>query len=647
MTGSAWFTAAELAELALPGLPRTKRKVNELASENGWALRTDTAGAPLARPRQARGGGLEYSRSLLPAPAALELARRGFGATDAPARTGSGWAWLEAQPEAVRTEARERLAAIGAVEELERAGLTATAAVASTAARLEVSCATLWSWRKLAFGVAPEDRLPAIAPRRKGGGAEAEIHAEAWRAFKSDYLRPEKPTLAACYARLQLAAADRGWGGLPHVKSLQRKLDRELDPRVVTLAREGVEALRRRLPPQTRTVAELHALEHVNIDGHRWDVFVRWPDGRIARPMMVAIQDIYSRKMLSWRIAPSESADTVRLCFADLFRTWGVPRACTLDNGRGFASKWITGGTANRYRFKVQPGDPVGLLTGLGVAVHWATPYRGQSKPIERAFRDLCDHGAKHPAFAGAYTGNKPDAKPDNYGSKAVPLETFRKVVGAVIAAHNARAGRQTEMAKATGQSFDQVFDASYAVSPIARATPEQLRLALLAADKVTADRKSGAVRLFDNAYWAPALGDHAGQSVVVRFDPDDLHAGVAVYDLAGRFITEAALWAATGFSDTGAARERAKLEAGHRKAARDALKAEQLLTAAELAALLPSEPPEAEPVSPIVIRPVRLGGATAAALKPQARPALIDRLESVFPDPQPAAERPMLRLVE
>ena len=647
MIAAQWLTAAEIAELALPGLPRTKRKVNELAHEGGWAFRTDTAGAPLARARAGRGGGLEYSRQLLPGAALLELARRGFdqGAAAAPAGTDpAGWAWLEAQPEAVRAEARTRLEAIDEAEVLERSGLTATAAIAAVASRRQVSCATLWSWRRLAAGVARADRLPAMAPRRRGGGAEAVIHADAWHAFRSDYLRLEKPTLAACYARLQLAAAEQGWGDLPHVKSLQRKLEREVDPRAVILARQGVEAIRHRLPPQTRTVAEHHALERVNIDGHRWDVFVRWPDGRIARPMMVAIQDIYSRKLLSWRIDASESADAVRLCFADLFRDYGIPAHCTLDNGRAFASKLITGGAPNRYRFKVKAEDPAGLLTSLGVQIHWAIPYRGQSKPIERAFRDLCDSGAKHPAFAGAYTGNRPDAKPDNYGSKAVPLETFRRVVGAVIAAHNARPGRRTEMARAEGLSFDQVFERSYAVSPIARATPEQLRMALLAADRVTADRKSGAVRLFDNTYWSPALGDHAGQGVMVRFDPDALHAGVAVYDLAGRFVADAELWGATGFSDTAAARERAKLEANHRRAARAALQAEQLLTAAELAALLPDDEPEFEPVSPTVIRPVRLRGNTAAALKAAPQPATSARAP-VFDRFVAAAAR--LRVVE
>src|SRR3546814_18980730 len=105
------------------------------------------------------------------------------------------------------------------------------------------------------------------------------------------------------------------------------------------------------------------------------------------------------------------------------------------------------GGAKTRIRFKVRDEDPTGLLVALCFTNHWAKPYRGQSKPIERGFRDLCDAVAKHPAFEGAYTGNRPAAKPENYGSKAVDLDTFLAVWNEGMAAHNKRPGRRTEKA--------------------------------------------------------------------------------------------------------------------------------------------------------------------------------------------------------
>ena len=88
--------------------------------------------------------------------------------------------------------------------------------------------------------------------------------------------------------------------------------------------------------------------------------------------------------------------------------------------GTEFANKWLTGGTPTRFRFKVREDDALGVLPQMGVKVHWATPAHGQAKPIERTFRDFAEDIALHPAFAGAYVGHKPDAKPEDYGSHCV-----------------------------------------------------------------------------------------------------------------------------------------------------------------------------------------------------------------------------------
>ncbi|MCJ2112753.1 phage tail tape measure protein [Methylobacterium sp. E-025] len=56
-----WLTAQEIADLALPGLPATKRNVNVFAEVSGWAMRPG-----LTRPRRGVGGGLEFHLDILP-----------------------------------------------------------------------------------------------------------------------------------------------------------------------------------------------------------------------------------------------------------------------------------------------------------------------------------------------------------------------------------------------------------------------------------------------------------------------------------------------------------------------------------------------------------------------------------------------------
>lgn len=637
--GEAWFTAAELAAMKLPGLSGAKRKINELAMAERWALRTDRAGFPLARPRRGRGGAAtEYHLSVLPPQASVAAVRRGLVAglepgpvagsvrTDAAANDGADetpkgrlWSWFDQQSTAIKAEAGDRLALLDEIDALEAAGMTRSAAVATVAAGRAVAASTIWSWLTLVAGSDRADRLPLLAPRRKGGGKAAEVDAGAWQFLMSDYLRPERPTFASCYWRCARDYCGPRGLELPHQKTLARKLEREVPVQVITLKRHGADALRNSIPAQQRSVADLHAMELVNIDGHRWDVFVRWPDGHIARPMMVAIQDIYSRKFLAWRIDETESSVLTRLAFADLFRDWGIPSGCLLDNGRAFASKLISGGAKTRFRFGINEDDPTGLLPSMGVKIHWALPFRGQSKPIERAFRDLCDTVAKLPAFAGAYTGNRPDAKPENYGDTAIDLETFKRVVKAGIEAHNARPGRNTEMAAGLPRnraSFDQVFEASYATAAIGKASPEQLRMALLASRVVTTNRKDGSLKAYDNIWWSPAMSDLAGRKVILRYDPDDLAGDVHVYGLDGRYLAAAQLQGRTAFLDTGAAHVRARREGALRKATREAARQQDLLTAAEIAALMPEIPDDDRPrPGPSVIRPVRVRG--NAVLKP------------------------------
>lgn len=524
-------------------------------------------------------------------------------ATDAQIQ--SAWQRYEAVPQHLKAEAARRLRALQAVEQLVADGqplLDARTLVATQLQRQDergVSEASLGRWAAQVAGVEKQHRLAMLVPAYTGRTVTAEIPAEAWDLFKADYLRVEAPTASSCYDRVVRVARVRGWA-IPSLKTFQRRITAELPRGVLVLARQGQEAFDRTFPAQERDRSIFHALEAVNADGHKFDVFAKWPDGTVARPIMVGVQDLYSGKLLGYRIAETESSDLARFAFRDVVERYGIPQKVWLDNGRGFASKMLTGGTANRFRFKVREDDPTGVLTGMGCEIHWATPYHGQAKPIERAWRDLCDRIAKHPAFAGAYTGNKPDAKPENYGSKAVPLDEFVRVLNEEVAAHNARAGRRTRVCG--GQlSFDQAFSASYAVSTIGKATTEQLRQMLLATDVVTSDSRDGSVRLSGNRYWSEAIAPHAGQKLMLRFDPEQLHTVVQVYTLANVYLGEADCIAAVGFADTAAAREHSRAKKQFRRATRQQLDAERRMDAASVAAQLPSPMPEELPPAGVI----------------------------------------------
>jgi transposase InsO family protein len=385
------------------------------------------------------------------------------------------------------------------------------------------------------------------------------------------------------------------------LKTFQRRIEKTFPAAVVALARDGREAAARIFPHQRRNRSHFAAMQAVNADGHKFDVFVRWEDNTIGRPLATVVQDLGTGMILGYRIAQSENWSAVRLAFADTIERYGIPEQCWLDNGRAFASKWLTGGMKTRYRFTVRDDEPQGILTQLGIKVHWTTPYHGQAKPIERAFRDLCEEIAKHPKCAGAYTGNNIDAKPENYGSKAIPIADFRALVASEIARHNARQGRRG--ASLNGESFAEAFARSISMpgNVVMRATAAQRRLLLMAAEGVTCRKPTGEIQLGGNRYWHEDLVAFMGKAVTVRFDPDDLHAPVGVYAKDGRLICEAPAIEATGFDNSADAQAHGRTKRQWVKAQHELLDAERRLGIAAVASLLPSVPAPEAPYSPVV----------------------------------------------
>lgn len=603
-----WFTLSELAKEALPRMPGTRRGCATLAAREGWDK------TEFVRARAGRGAGSEYHCSLLPGAAQAELllryGRKVARANDNSALTpvdwrpdasANAWAFYDAAPDSRKNEAKRRHAALMRYDELYP--VVGFGAAAKTVAKeVGVTEQTIRSWIDIRRRTNKHDLLPALLPNKRGTrGKRIEIQADVWEFIRADYLREDGPSFSSCYWRLERAAAEQGWV-LPNKRTLERRVA-ELAEEVKVLGRKGREAAARLYPAQRRDRSVFHALEALTADGHKWDVFCHLEDGKPFRPITVAFQDLYSGKIVGWRHDVSESKDLVRLAFGGVCMSFGIPSVLYLDNGRAFASKWLTGGIKNRYRFKVKAEEPLGIITQLGVEVKWTTPYHGQSKPIERAFGDFARNIADGPWFSGAYTGNSPVTKPENYGQRSIPFEEFKKIVDHEIMHHNARKNRTSAVCGGK-LSFNEAFDASYEAvfrdGLIHKPTVDQLRLCLLAAEGVKANSRDGSLNLMGNRYWHEALVAERGNFLVMRFDPADLHTDLPVYRRDGTLICVAKIQEDTGFADTEAARDHARARNDYIRAAKQQLAAEKKLTPRDLVALMPSIPdimPEPKPI--------------------------------------------------
>ncbi|MDF1691739.1 MAG: transposase domain-containing protein [Zhongshania sp.] len=588
----------------------------------------------------------------------------------------TAWKVYERAGANAKAEAKRRLEALLFREKLTFSGLGKSAATDKAADEFGANRATIYKWVELVKGIERSNWLAHLLPQYEGKPKRsAECTPEAWDFFKADYLRNEQPSIASCYERLKRAARANGWA-IPAIRTFNRWCTERIPLSVRILRREGEHALSARFPSVERTVRNMHALEWINGDGYQHNVFVKWPDGTIDRPKTWFWQDVHARKILSYRVDLTENTDSIRLSFGDLVEQFGIPSHATIDNTRAAANKWMTGGVANRYRFKVKEDDPLGIFPLLGVQVHWTSvdkagtqaKGRGQAKPIERAFGvgGLGDYVDQHPDFAGAYTGKNVNAKPENYASKAIPLEDFVRVLNEEILHWNAREGRRTEMAGGT-LSFDQVFNESYAVAPIRKATEAQRRLWLLTAESIRVDKtgcftleagaRTGQGRDGRNRYFAQELLEYGdrGIKIVVRFDPDHLHESVYVYTLDGRFITTADCLEAKGFGDSDGSRIYSRERKKFIKATKAAADAEMRMDLAGVSQRLP-RPELPAPVASKVVRPARASIEMPDTKSPdeywtkQAESSMAD-VEALFepqaPQPESTAYQRWLRVSE
>lgn len=441
-----------------------------------------------------------------------------------------------------------------------------------------VSKTNLWALQQRVRGQDRSVWLPMLMPRWKGRTKRAAFSEEAWAWIKDQWGILSKPTLASVYRRaIQLARA-KDWQ-IPSIDAVQARID-ALPEWERVLLREGKEALAKLYPAQQRDYTPLSLHQIWCSDGRKADVFCRWENGEISRPIVVAWMDLRSRVCLGWEVGRSESSYLIRLAFKRAAEnSHALPEEALVDNGRGFASKLLTGGIPNRYRFKVSEKDVLGVLPRMGVEVRWALPGHGQSKPIESWWRTLAEMD-KRSEFQGAYCGNRPYAKPEDFDpKKAVPIELYRRILAEEISAYHARPHRGSGMGRSSPR---EMYEALLPGVAPKQPTKAQLAMCLLAAESIKLDKRDRSVKVLGNRYWSETLTAlPCDRTYTVLFNPEDAKEPIVVCD-GTRVLCEAPLVQAVGFSNKAAAKDHAHESGKFRKARVQMVQASQGMARAE-----------------------------------------------------------------
>ncbi len=526
-----WFTLAEFAAFALPGLPGTARSLYRLAEHEGWHRQPG-----LARKRAGRGGGWEYRVECLPAEARLlclaRLAGPEAGAAEAalapdpvpgmPVPPGAAEArdarlHLVGQFKAWHGEAGLGLGeALAGFVRLYRAGeVPVPDWVRQAAPRLSVR--SLRRWLQAVRSGAVEKLAVDRGAARRGKGILDEAEDGALR-LKVLALLAHQPHLSADHVRTLCRDAfgdtvhHRGRDvPLPSLRAFQMVLKGlRATHRSELLALHDPDAFKSRL---RISGSHAHRITRVNelwqIDASPADLLCT--DGR--HTVYVCI-DVFSRRIIA-SLSRFPRAEAVGLLLKKALLAWGVPERIKTDNGSDFTAR------ATRR-----------LLASLKIETETAAPFSPEQKGVvERAIGTLQrDLMPTLPGFIGHSVAQR----------KAIEN---RKAFSARRGQDDARAFAVELTARDLAGYVDRWCAERYAHRPhggLGRATPFQMAarcpaplrrigdeaaLGVLLAPVAGKDglRQVGkqGLRIDGAFYLAPGL--LPGETVLVRMDPFDL----------------------------------------------------------------------------------------------------------------------------
>ena len=643
-----WLSAAEIADLALPKLPTSKRGINLRATDECWSYRE----------RSGRGGGREYHISSLPEDARIELARRGAADAVVTATPALPKPLKDATPALPATlEARLRqdykLAILAAFDSFHAAsGDSLTPArhkfigfynarqidvpdwVRSACPTISMSSLERWT-RARSTGDAA-----ALAGRygnRKGAGVLDSAVVDV-RGFMVAVL-VENPHLAMHQVRTLLlkrfgADVELFDGSTRPMPSERRLLEAWQDwknkHRQLHLALTNPDDWKNKHRAAVGSYSE--GIERPNqlweIDASPSDVMLT--DGRHS---IYVVVDVYTRRMMIL-VTKVPRTSAVLLLIRRAVLAWGMPKAIKTDNGSDFVSR-----EAQRAYFLLDAAHPT------------CDPYSPEQKPhVERAIGTV-QHGFM-PLLPG-YTGHNVATR------QAIrSRETF--------AARMGESDADIFQAALTGVELQQLADAwvenVYHHNPHeglgdrtphalaescagweARLTDErQIDLLLMpAADGGTRTVSKKGIRVENADFWSvdliPYIG--TGDRFDVRLDPEDMGRVWVYHSEPFAFLCIAENPERAGLSRAALAAEAAELQKRFIQAGKAAIRAAKTkFKPHELADALIGKPAATVTALPTAAPPPALPAPSAPAVQPSAGLIAAQRAITAA---TPAAPRP------
>lgn len=240
-----------------------------------------------------------------------------------------------------------------------------------------------------------DDRAGCLAAlidtRGRPKGSTDSCSDAAWEAFCKAYLTMQQWSVAKCHRAVQALADEEGWAW-PSPDTVHEMVRSRLDPAMVCLAREGIDAYNRKFKapmqqdPDAYAPGQCWESDHCELNFHarmiRGDQWVR------VRPELTTWRDRRTRRVMGWEISEQGNQHTIRRALLHALRdpSVSVPDMVWIDNGKDYKARSI-GGVTSKARRAMTPEQrrdeerkATGILNLLGIEPHFAEAYNHDGK---------------------------------------------------------------------------------------------------------------------------------------------------------------------------------------------------------------------------------------------------------------------------
>lgn len=539
------FSARELAELQLPGLPAT------LENCSRFIARVRLTSPDLVVERRGKGGGAVLSLFALPEAARAELARRQSAQALVPADGAELAAAIEADQRQIAArvtghltprqrhvmearatillaiDQRALLAGVGRsravaafLEDLRRGAMDPAQCVVidrarGRAARTGLSRSTIYEW----FAARERAGIVGLAPELTRDKSDLPIWFDG---FLRHYQKPSKPSVLE--ALRGFSASLPSGSEVPTERQVRLALAKL--PQLQRLkGREGKLALRARMAYTARSFDDVLPTSIYVADGKTFDAEIAHPiHGQPFRPELTTIIDVATRRVVGWSASLDENTFGVVDALRQACERRGIPAIFYTDRGPG-------------YRNAAMDGPLTGFLGRAGITAMRALPYNSQAKGVVERLNQLYTGAAKR---LPTYIGKDMDKEGKLLVHKATRRELkqvgasrilpswadFLALIDAEIEAYNNRPHsslpkmRDAQIARTRHMTPAELWAAKTVdFEPV---LPEPGEVADMWRPYVKRRTRRALVEWLGNSYFAPALEALDGQDIVVGYDIHD-----------------------------------------------------------------------------------------------------------------------------